>query len=156
MINKRLRQYLADQGVSYTHGVHPPAYTATEMANQDHTPPSKFAKTIAFVADGCFGVAVLPADTRVELHELRQALGARNLRLATEPELEKLFPDVEVGSMSPFGNLYGLAVYVDERLTQQPWIAFEAGTYKDTLHMRYSDFARLVEPLVLSFSEASV
>jgi Ala-tRNA(Pro) deacylase len=51
--------------------------------------------------------------------------------------------------MPPFGNLYDMPVYSDESLTRDPEIVFNAGTHRDTIRMRYADFARLVQPEVL-------
>ena len=152
MIVSRLQEFLAQNHTSYMHTVHRTAFTARAAAHEDHVPMRAMAKAVVFVADGFFGMAVLPANTHVDLHELRDAVGAATLRLATEEELANLFPDVEVGAMSPFGNLYSVPVYVDERLAAQETIAFNAGTHRDLIHMRYSDFHRLVDPLVVRFA----
>jgi Ala-tRNA(Pro) deacylase len=152
MIVPRLQQYLAEHHTSYQHTIHRNAFTARAAAHEDHVPTRAMAKTVVFVADGYFGMAVLPANTSVDLHELKEALGVGRIRLATEEEMVLLFPDVEVGAMAPFGNLYAIPVYVDERLASQPAIAFNAGTHRDLVHMRYRDFERLVEPLVVHFA----
>ena len=55
--------------------------------------------------------------------------------------------------MPPFGNLYGLDVYVDQSLTEDEEIAFSAGSHTELIRLRYADFARLVEPKVLEFSQ---
>jgi Ala-tRNA(Pro) deacylase len=55
--------------------------------------------------------------------------------------------------MPPFGNLYGMAVYVDESLTKDKDIAFNAGSHNELLQVCYADFERLVEPTVLKFSK---
>jgi len=152
MIVSRLQQFLAQNHTSYMHTVHRTAFTARAAAHEDHVPMRTMAKAVVFVADGFFGMAVLTANTHVDLHELRDALGANTLRLATEEELANLFPDIEAGAMSPFGNLYSVPVYVDERLAAQETIAFNAGTHRDLIHMRYSDFQRLADPLVVRFA----
>ena len=56
--------------------------------------------------------------------------------------------------MPPFGNLYGIPVYVDETLTKDDEIAFNAGSHYELIRMTYHDFDRLVRPEVLSFSSA--
>jgi len=53
--------------------------------------------------------------------------------------------------MPPFGNLYGIPVWVDESLTRDEEIAFNAGNHEQTVHMKYADFARLVQPGIASF-----
>ena len=92
-------------------------------------------------------MAVLAADHRVDLEKLDKATGKRTA-LATEAEFKALFPDCAVGTMPPFGNLYGLKTYVDHSLTGDDFIVFEAGTHTDAVKMGYADYARLAQPIV--------
>jgi Ala-tRNA(Pro) deacylase len=54
--------------------------------------------------------------------------------------------------MPPFGNLYGLDVYVSESLTFNDEIAFNAGHHHELIKMSYEDYEDLVAPEVLAFS----
>jgi hypothetical protein len=45
---------------------------------------------------------------------LKEAAGAGKVELAHEQESRDMFPELEVGAMPPFGNLYGMDVFVDE------------------------------------------
>jgi Ala-tRNA(Pro) deacylase len=82
---------------------------------------------------------------------LRTVFATHRVRLATEDEIIVLFPDCELGAMPPFGNLYGLPVYVDQSLMEDEEIVFQAGTRSDAIRMRYWDFAALVFPVVMEF-----
>ena len=104
----RLKQYLDRENVPYQHDVHRTAYTAQEVAAEEHVPGKLVAKTVVVKADAQFALAVLPASLRLDTAALRTALGAKEVRLATEFEFTGLFPDCDVGAMPPFGNLYGL------------------------------------------------
>ncbi len=110
------------------------------------------AKTIVVKADDRFRMVVLPASSRIDLRSLKDAMDVQDIRLATELEFKGIFPDSEVGAMPPFGNLYGMPVYVEQSLTRSPEIIFNAGTHEDTIRMKYADFSRLVEPIVYSFA----
>jgi Ala-tRNA(Pro) deacylase len=79
-------------------------------------------------------------------------LGDPNLKLSSVDEFIARFPDCELGAMPPFGNLYGLPVYVAQSLADEPEIAFNAGTHREVIKMSYADFANLVEPRVLDFA----
>jgi Ala-tRNA(Pro) deacylase len=100
------------------------------------------------VADGQHAMVVMPASRRLDLARAAAALGAAEMRLAREDEFGPLFPGCDVGAMPPFGNLYGLPVWVDSTLAEDERIVFSAGTHTDTMSMRYADFARLVQPQV--------
>ena len=52
--------------------------------------------------------------------------------------------------MPPFGNLFGMTVYCAEALTEQPELAFAAGSHSESAHMKTSDFLTLVQPMVLN------
>ncbi len=83
---------------------------------------------------------------------LEGAIDAGKVILATEQEFDKLFPNCEVGAMPPFGNLYDMDVYIEEDITSDEKIAFNAGTHTELIEMVYKDFERLVQPHVLRFS----
>jgi Ala-tRNA(Pro) deacylase len=148
----RLTAWLDQNQVPYTHTTHPQAYTAREVARAEHMPERRLAKTIVFLADNEYGMAVVPADSLLDLQELRIILDMPHLRLATERELGKLFPDCELGAMPPVGEFYGMRVYVDYSLSHEEEIAFNAGTHRDAIHVRYRDFAKLVKPHVVAFA----
>jgi Ala-tRNA(Pro) deacylase len=148
----RLQDFLDRTHTSYGHTVHSPAYTARQLARAEHVPEKEIAKTIVFVGDKGYGMAVLAADCSANLRELRDFLGMSHLRLATEEELGTLFNDSELGAMPPFGNLYGIPVYVDDSLCGEEMIAFNAGTHRDAVHMHFGDFLKLVQPEIIPFS----
>jgi Ala-tRNA(Pro) deacylase len=148
----RLREFLDQNGVEYTHTIHPLAYTAREVASAEHVPAREIAKAVVFLSEQGYGMAVLPGDSVVDLEQLRLDLGLSRLRLATEAELKELFPACELGAMPPFGNLFGLPVYVDSRLAGEDMITFNAGTHRDVVHLHFRDFDRLVNPSVVPFS----
>jgi len=153
MITPRLQEFLDRERVMYTHKTHRTTFSAKDLAQADHMPPWEVAKTVVFVGDGAVGMAVLPASARVDLEELRIRLGLSAIRLANEEELAELFPDVELGAMPPFGNLYNnIPVYVDASLADEEVIAFNAGTHRDVLHMKFQDYKHFVHPSIVSFA----
>ena len=95
-------------------------------------------------------VVVVPANKLVDFQELRPVLGLAQVRLATENELARTFPDCELGAMPPFGGLYGIQVYLDASLTGEPAIAFNAGTHREVIHMTMTEFRRLAQPVIVS------
>jgi Ala-tRNA(Pro) deacylase len=95
---------------------------------------------------------VLPAPYRMDFDRVRVLLGAKKARLAGEEEFEDLFPDCDTGAMPPFGNLYGVPVYVDQSLAEQGDIIFRIGTHHETIKLAYADFSRLAQPIVGEFA----
>jgi len=149
-LSERLRSFLDSKQAQYTLTTHPKAYTAREVAVAEHLPPKEVAKTVVVYGDGAYQMIVVPASKLVDLHEARPTLGLSQLRLATEDELGKLFPDCELGAMPPFGPLYGFPVYLDSSLAGQDTIAFNAGTHNEVVHMKTPEFRRLISPHIVS------
>ncbi len=152
MIAKRIRDYLDENGISYEVVNHSQAFTAQKIAASAHISGKEVAKTVIVKADGDMLMVVLPAHRQLDLMKLKQFLKADEITLAEENEFQRLFPDCEVGAMPPFGNLYDIPVYVTKRLTEDETIAFEAGSHRELIKMRYSDFANIVHPIVGQFS----
>jgi Ala-tRNA(Pro) deacylase len=152
MPEKKLREYLDDQGIQYVAIPHQVGYTARQIAAITHTPNRELAKTVIVKIDGVLAMVVLPASYAVDLSLLRAATGARIVSLAKESEFKDRFSECEVGAMPPFGNLYGMAVYVEESLTKDEKISFNAGSHYELLQISYADFERLVNPRVLNFA----
>ena len=88
-----------------------------------------------------------------DLTRFADATHAEMVGLATEEDFRRAFPDCEVGAMPPFGNLYGVEVLVDEALTRDDEIAFEAGNHHEAIRMKYRDYAELVQPRVAEFGQ---
>ena len=146
----KLREYLDTQKVPYEVLSHRQAFTAQEIAQAQHVPGRELAKVVMVRSGGAFVMLVVPAPYRVDLERAKSAVGKTDLVLATEDEFRGLFPQCEAGAMPPFGNLYGLPVYVDQTLTRDEESDFNAGTHTQTVKMKYADFARLVQPKVVS------
>lgn len=152
MPTKKLREFLDGQGIKYVTVPHPVAYTAQETAALTHVLSQELAKTVIVKVDGVLAMAVLPASYEVDFSLLRAATGARTISLAKEKEFKDQFPECEIGAMPPFGNLYGMAVFVDESLAKDREVAFNAGSHNELVRLSYDDFERLVKPTVLKFS----
>jgi len=150
---KRLQSYLDANKIPYELVNHSKAYTAHDVARSLEVPGNLVAKVVVVKADGYFVMTVLPSTWRVDLKRLREVLDVREVRLATEGEILNIFPDCQVGAMPPFGNLYGVEVYVDQLLTEDESIVFEAGTYVGAMKLRYKDLATLVRPKVAVFHQ---
>jgi len=148
---KRLTQFLDGHNTRYVVVIHSPAYTAQEIAARAHVPGRELAKTVMAKVDGTMTMLVLPASSMVNFTALRQEVAESRAELATEAEFKGLFPECEVGAMPPFGNLFGIPVFVDRALLEDEEIAFNAGTHKELVRLSYADFARLVQPKILSF-----
>jgi Ala-tRNA(Pro) deacylase len=149
---ERLQEYLTEHGVSFEVEQHGVAYTAQQLAAAEHVSGKRVAKVVVAIADGKTVMLVLPASSQVDFDRVRAVLGAGEVRLAKEEEFASTFPDCEVGSMPPFGNLYGVPVYMETGLARMEEITFPVGRHTESMRIRFEDFRRLVEPEVVDFA----
>jgi Ala-tRNA(Pro) deacylase len=151
---QRLKDFLNVNKIKYVSVVHSQAYTAQEIAELTHITGKELAKTVIVKKDDRMTMAVLPASHKIDWNLLKEATGAGKIELATEKEFKDMFPDCEIGAMPPFGNLYNMEVYVEESLTKDREIAFNAGSHIELVKLSYEDFSRLTKPKVVKFSSA--
>jgi Ala-tRNA(Pro) deacylase len=149
---KKLKEFLEKERIKYVSIVHSTAYTAQEVAASAHITGRELAKTVIVELDGEMAMAVLPANRKIVLQDLRDVTGSDQVKFASEEEFKKKFPDCETGAMPPFGNLYGMQVYAAASLAENEQIAFNAGSHTEVIQLAYKDFERLVRPKVVSFT----
>ena len=143
-----LVEILKKAHVPFTAFRHPAAYSAQHEAALSHVSGRSWAKTVICLADDEPLLAVVPAHLMVDLEALRELAAVATLRLACEPELAALYPDCEVGAISPLAIGRSVRVFVDRSLVGEPDLVFNAGTHTDAVRMHYGDFAELTRPTV--------
>lgn len=150
-ISMKLKRFLDENKINYQVAAHSEVYTAQEIAAALHVPGKELAKVVMVKAGEGFVMAVLPASWRVDMAKLKDALGKKDVRLATEEEFKNLFPECEPGAMPPFGNLYNLDVYEDKALAEDEEIFFQAGNHIESVKMKHKDYEKLVKPKIADF-----
>jgi Ala-tRNA(Pro) deacylase len=147
-----LTEYLDKHNVKYIIISHSPAYTAQGIAALAHIPGRELAKTVVVKLDGELALAVLPASFQVDIALLKRTTEAKTVELASEMEFRSRFPECEIGAMPPFGNLYGMNVIADERLSEDKEIAFNACSHRELIRLAWEDFQKLVQPRIARFA----
>jgi len=151
---ERLERHLRDHDVPFDVTRHDPVYTSEEAARVRGTPLASGAKALVCKVADRFGMFVLPADRRLSNKAIRKQLGARKLRFASRDEVLDL-TGLAPGSIPPFGSLFDLPTWCDDRLAEQARINFNAGDHAISISMAYSDYVAIEQPTIASVSEAS-
>jgi len=145
-----LVKYLKSNKVKFQLRHHPARFTAQEVAAAEHITGEEVAKVVVVKAGDRFAMCVLRATYVLQMPQVKKALGAKDVRLATEDEIAKLFPDCQVGAVPPLGGEYGIETYVDEALAADEEILIPAGTHEDSVLMAWKDYEHLAKPKVAS------
>ena len=149
---KKLKEFLDSKNIEYVSIYHAAASTSQRIAATSHIPGKELAKAVVIKVDGKMAMAVLPASHSINFELFKKAVNVGKVELAGELAFVNLFPDCEVGAMPPFGNLYGMDVFVAKILSEDEEISFNAGTHTELIRMAYADFIKIVNPIVGDFT----
>ena len=145
----RVRTAFVERGLPYVVHEHPHAVTAQEVAAAEGRSGWEVAKPVFVWAGGELVMLVLPAPLDVDLDRAATALGVERPRLATEEEFAHCFPDCDTGAEPPFGCLYDIRVYVDERLLDEEEITFALGRHDLAATVATADFIAVARPTMV-------
>src|SRR5438876_9099193 len=112
---ERITELLGHKAIGYDVLRHAPVFTSEEAAAIRGTPLASGAKALICKADDRFLMIVLPADRKLASKLVRKAAGAKSLRFASRDEVEQI-TGLSPGSIPPFGSLFNVATWCDERL----------------------------------------
>ena len=150
----RLKEVLENNQIKYVSILHGKAYTAQELAHTMHVPGKEFIKSVITVDNnGKNYLVALPADFRLNLNKLAKSLDVDKVDLISEQKMGVMFPNTELGAMPPFGTLYNINTIIDQHVTNDTEIVFNAGTHSEAIKMKYIDFFNLEHPMIAEIAE---
>lgn len=134
---------LDDHGVPYEILEHERTDRALDEAKALGLDPADVAKTIVVTAGARNVRVVLPASERIDLHKLRELLDAgKELHLLTENDLERDYPEFELGAVPPVGGRDD-DVVIDHRVAGRRTVVCEAGSHSSSVKLEASDLVSL-------------
>jgi len=142
-IAKRLKWVLDAHHVEYEITTHAHTQTSYDSARAAHVPEGRVAKCVLLEDERGYMLAVVPASCRVALDAMNDSIG-RHFELATEAELEDIFPSCERGAIPPFGAIHPIPMAIDDSLLRLPDIYFEAGDHEGLVHVSGEAFKLLL------------
>lgn len=146
--------FLEGAGVAFELIEHEPVMSAAQEARSVGRPPERTAKTIVLHDGSAYLIAAITAADRIDLHKVRELLGAgRTLRLASEEEMAREFPSLEVGAVPPFGPMVPAAEMIDSALAAQHRILCPAGDHRHSLLVDPRDVVRITAATVADIRE---
>lgn len=147
---------ITDNNYWYEQFEHQPVRTSQEAAKiRNGYTLSQGAKALIVrvkrsESDKNFVMLVVPGDKKFDNQKAKNILNAKDIRFATEQEVSDITHCVQVGGVPPFGNLFGLPVYVDNGVLANPKIIFNAGDRSFSIALNSADYLSLVHPIVAS------
>ena len=145
----QVTENLRTRGVPFAPIAHQQACTSIDEARALGIEAGEVVKTVAVRAAGGYALIAVPATCRLDMHLVQAAVGDRHVRLATEEELLRDFPDIELGALPPLGSLLGAPLYVDQEVLQHDTVVFAAGSQTESVQLKTADLLRHEQATVL-------
>lgn len=142
---------LKENGLWFETFGHEPVHTSEEAAKiRDGYTLKQGAKAlivrVKITREKYFAMLVIPGDAKFSSEKVKKLLSAKDIRFATEIEVNEITGGIQTGGVPPFGNLFGLRVIVDQSLFSNEKIVFNAGDRSFSVAMKSADYKTLVKP----------
>ncbi len=148
----RIRELLDAEGLAYRHVHHEPTYTSEQSAAARGESIQIGGKALLMKVGDEFRLLVLSAALRLDSAAVRRHFGVKRVRFASPEELMEMTGLVP-GSVPPFGRpILPFDLYVDESITRNERIAFNAGSLTDSIITSVEDYLRIARPEVFAFA----
>ena len=141
-------EHLKSKGVPFELIPHEEAYTSIDEARSLGIAADEVAKSVVLKTASGYALAVVPGTRRLDMKRVREAVGDKNARLASEDELHRDFADYELGALPPLGSLLGIPAYVDPEVMEHETLVFAAGSQTQSAKARTEDLFREERPTV--------
>ncbi|MRI32039.1 hypothetical protein EOPP23_03370 [Endozoicomonas sp. OPT23] len=143
-IARKLHRFLNDHHAEYELVSHPYSERAVDTAHSACIPVKNMTKAVVLHDNKGYVMAIMPSMNKLMLRWLNTKLD-RHLNLATEPEINRLFPDCEQGAVPPMGMAYGINTCWDDELNSVKDLYLEAGDHRELIHLNREQFKELFQ-----------
>ena len=150
-VNQKLSEYLDSTGKQWQPLSHVETLSSVDEARALGIDSDEVAKSLVLKSREGYALGVIPGGHRLDMHKVRDATGDKTIRLASEDDLEREFPDYELGAAPPAPGLLNVLGFVDPTVRSREWIVFAAGTHIDSVRMKTADLIGLSD-----FTEADL
>jgi Ala-tRNA(Pro) deacylase len=134
--------HLKSRGLNFEAIPHEKTYTSIQEARALGIAADEVVKTVVLDTESGHALVAVPSYRRLDMKLVGEAVGDHHVRLASEEELARDFPDYELGSLPPLGSLLGVPVYVDPEVLEHETVVFAAGSQTESVKMRTEDLFR--------------
>ena len=150
---RKILDHLDSLGIEYEKLEHEPVTTSEAAAGARASRLEQGAKALVVKAKDEYYHLIISAAARLDSKKLRQAIGSRKLRFATEEEVLAL-TGCRPGAVPPFGNVFDLPVLMDELLLAEDTVYFNCGSHTVSLRMGREDLQRATDARVIDCHQA--
>ena len=148
-----ITNFLDENKVKYRTLEHEPTPTSADAARVRATSPEQGAKAMVLRSKGKFTMCVLSGDRKINFKRIKDILGTKSVSFASADEVFEV-THCKPGGVPPFGNLFHIPIILDQSITKNEEIAFNAGVATKSIIMKTKDYLKIVDAEVENFSES--
>jgi len=152
-IPAKLIKKLDEAALKYEIIPHRVVFTAFDLAQTTGAKIQEITKTLLLKADKDYILTLLPANANLDLDKLKKLVKAKKIKFVNEKEMVKNLK-IKAGAIHPFGSLFKLQIFVDNKVAKLKTAFFQPGSYTESIKMKVKDFIKLEEPTSGAFSKA--
>ena len=152
-VTRKAIELLTSKGINFEKLEHAVVTTSSEASGARGSKLSQGAKAIIVKANDQFYHLIISAAVQLDNNKLRKVLGTHRVRFATTKELFEL-TGCSPGAVPPFGNLFGLPVFMDNALMEEETVYFNCGSHTISLKMKRSDLAEATDAQIVDFHKS--
>ena len=152
-IPAKLIKKLDEAEIKYEVIPHRVVFTAFDLAQTTGAKIQEITKTLLLKADKGYILTLLPANANLDLDKLKKLVKAKKIKFVNEKEMVKNLK-IKAGAIHPFGSLFKLQIFVDNKVAKLKTAFFQPGSYTESIKMKVKDFIKLEEPINGAFSKA--
>lgn len=150
---QKIRDFLKENSIDFKEIHHEPTKTSEESAKARGEDIKIGGKALIVKIDDKFNIFVISAAKKLDSSLVRKYFNAKNVRFADINELMELTGLVP-GAVPPFGKpILNLDLYVDNSITKNEKIAFNAGSLTDSIIMKVGDYLKISNSIIFDFSK---
>ena len=150
-MDKSLKFYLENLGITYKKHEHPAVFTVKESRKIKSQFPALGTKSLFLKSDkGNFYLVCMPGEKRLNIKKLRKSLKERKLHFASSEELNE-YLNVTPGSVSIFCTIHANSTNLHLLVDKEVWFADSVGFHPNintsTLEVSHSDLEKFYNSL---------
>ncbi|MFC1768815.1 aspartate--tRNA ligase [Nanoarchaeota archaeon] len=138
---EKIRDALDSDKIEYEVLEHKAVYTSDEAAKVRGTELKQGCKALVCKTENGFIQVVVPGNREIDIEKVKKVLKLKEITLANADDVKKI-SGCSIGAVPPFGNLFGLNVFIDNKVAENKEVAFNAGLHVKSIKMKAKDLIK--------------
>jgi len=147
---KKIENFLAKKGIKYEMAVHRTVYTAFDKAATMRVKPAAIAKVLVVKIDRDLAMVVIGGDKNLNIEKLQKLAKAKTVGFAKEKIIGETFKGIDPGAITPFSEIWGIKLFCDKKILEQPKMILSAGTYEASIKLAPGAFIKANPEMVIA------